>query len=112
MAHYEASMRLSSMKPRLNVHARLPPVLERACLSPLGDGYLVNIQSSDALCYHLLSIQQVARCYFKILVLFRKLLGFFGELGLLFELTFELGFFVFELLFCNSSDLLMLDVEG
>ena len=97
MAHYKTAVCLSSMKPCLNINALPFPISESATSCFLfGKGKLIDIEASDTLSDHFLSIEQIIINNLKVFPFFVFVVPL-KQLFLLFKLIFKFSFLLCKL---------------
>ena len=109
VAHYKASVRLSCMKPCLDINALPFPISERAAGSLLlGEGELVHIEASDTLRNHFLPVQQIVVYDFKVFPFFVFVVPLLNQFLLLFKLIFKFRFLISKLFLGGLSNVYLL----
>ena len=92
MTHYKTTVSLSSMKPCLNIYA-LPFSISESTISCFlfGESKLIDIEASDALSDHFLSVEQIIVNNLKVFPFFFIVVGT-HQLILFFKLIFKFCF--------------------
>ena len=110
MAHNKASMSLRRVHSGLYVDTCLLSVFYRPSLSPLGDGYLINVKATNTLGNYLLPKEQIFIRDFKI-ALFHQARVLYIHVTVIFKLVLKLVCLHFLLFFCTFLHLYFLYVK-